>query len=602
MQDFRGKLVISTIILAIAFVGLVSRLWFLQVIKGDEYESFSIGNRIRIERVPAPRGRVLDRHGRELVVNRPSFDIYVLPKDVENIQSLSDNLSLILDVDGAKVRDKILQATRKNRFKAVLVAQDINRDQLAVIEARRSSLPGLIIEVNNLRQYPHGVLGASFLGYIGKVSEDELSANPELNWNGLVGKSGVEKTWENSLRGEDGYVQKVTDALGREVNSDLFRKDLINKNSVPGNDVVLSIDMDLQTAAEEALGEEFGAIVVVDVRNGDVLAMASRPTFDPADFVKGIDSKRWNELLNDKNYPLINRATQGLYAPGSVFKMVPLAAAIKEGVFDPNTTVHCPGSYRLGTHTYRCWKRGGHGTVNMRSALVHSCDVYFYRLAEKLGIDTFAKYMTAFGFGQPTGIGIEERVGVAPSREWKQERFKKPWYKGETIVSAIGQGYVSTSPLQIAMMTASIANGGTLLTPRLVVKEVAFSGEATVNNIPPRWHLPVDDNTLALIREAMVGVVNDPGGTGRGALLKDVRVAGKTGTAQVISLDSQTDAKKHMDHAWFTSYAPADKPEIAVTVVVEHGGKGGAVAAPLAKKIIEYYFNLKKERDADDNV
>ncbi len=602
MQDFRGKLVISTIILAIAFVGLVSRLWFLQVIKGDEYESFSIGNRIRIERVPAPRGRVLDRHGRELVVNRPSFDIYVLPKDVENIQSLSDNLSIILDVDGAKVRDKILQATRRNRFKAVLVAQDINRDQLAVIEARRSSLPGLIIEVNNLRQYPHGVLGASFLGYIGKVSEDELHANPELNWNGLVGKSGVEKTWEDSLRGEDGYVQKVTDALGREVNSDLFRKDLINKNSIPGKDVLLSIDMDLQTAAEEALGEEFGAIVVVDVRNGDVLAMASRPTFDPADFVKGIDSKRWNELLNDKNYPLINRATQGLYAPGSVFKMVPLAAAIKEGVFNPDTTINCPGSYRLGTHTYRCWKRGGHGTVNMRSALVHSCDVYFYRLAEKLGIDTFAKYMTAFGFGQPTGIGIEERVGVAPSREWKQERFKKPWYKGETIVSAIGQGYVSTTPLQIAMMTASIANGGTLLTPRLVVKEVAFSGEATVNNIPPRWHLPVDDGTLALIREAMVGVVNDPGGTGRGALLKDVRVAGKTGTAQVISLDSQTDAKKHMDHAWFTSYAPADKPEIAVTVVVEHGGKGGAVAAPLAKKIIEYYFKLKKERDADDNV
>ena len=602
MQDFKGKLVISTIILAIAFVALVSRLWFLQVIKGDEYESFSIGNRVRIERVPAPRGRVLDRHGRELVVNRPSFDIYVLPKDVENIQSLSDNLSLILDVDGTKVRDKILQATRRNRFKAVLVAQDINRDQLAVIEARRSSLPGLIIEVNNLRQYPHGVLGASFLGYIGKVSEEELSANPELNWNGLVGKSGVEKTWENSLRGEDGYVQKVTDALGREVNSDLFRKDLINKNSIPGNDVVLSIDMDLQTAAEEALGEEFGAIVVVDVRNGDVLAMASRPTFDPADFVKGIDAKRWSELLNDKNYPLINRATQGLYAPGSVFKMVPLAAAMKEGVFDPDTTVHCPGSYRLGTHTYRCWKRGGHGSVNMRSALVHSCDVYFYRLAEKLGIDTFAKYMTAFGFGQPTGIGIEERIGVAPSRQWKQERFKKPWYKGETIVSAIGQGYVSTTPLQVAMMTASIANGGTLLTPRLVVKEVAFSGEATVNNIPPRGHLPVDDRTLALIREAMTGVVNDPGGTGRGSRLKDIKVAGKTGTAQVISLDSQTDAKKHMDHAWFTSYAPADNPEIAVTVVVEHGGKGGAVAAPLAKKIIEYYFNLKKERDADDNV
>ncbi len=602
MQDFKGKLVISTIILCLAFVALVSRLWFLQVIKGDEFESFSVGNRVRIERVPAPRGRVLDRYGRELVVNRPSFDISVLPKDVEDIQALSDNLSLILDLESPKVREKILQATRKNRFKAVTIAQDINRDQLAVIEARRSSLPGLMIEVNNLRQYPHGVLGASFLGYIGKVSEAELDANPELNWNGLVGKSGVEKTWENSLRGEDGFVQKVTDALGREVHSDLFRKDLINKNSVPGKDVLLSIDLDLQTAAEDALGEEFGAIVVIDVRNGDVLAMASRPTFDPADFVKGIDAKKWAELLNDKNYPLVSRATQGLYAPGSVFKMVPLAAAMKEGVIDPDMRFNCPGSYRLGTHTYRCWKRGGHGSMNMRQALVHSCDVYFYKLAEKLGIDKFSKYMTAFGFGQPTGIGIEERVGVAPSREWKLQRFKKPWYKGETIVSAIGQGYVSVTPLQVAMMTAAIANGGTLLTPRLVIKEVAFSGETTVNTVPPHGRIPVEDSTLALIREAMTGVVNEPGGTGKGARLKDIEVAGKTGTAQVISLGSQTDAKKHMDHAWFTSFAPADKPEIAVSVVVEHGGKGGSVAAPLAKKIIEYYFDLKKERDADDNV
>ncbi|MGH7891627.1 MAG: penicillin-binding protein 2, partial [Thermodesulfobacteriota bacterium] len=418
MQDFRNRLVIATIILGIAFLGLVSRLWFLQVLKGDEFEAFSRDNRIRIERVPASRGRILDRYGRELVVNRPSFDVYVLPKDAGDVSALCVNLSRVLNEDPKKIEQKIQLASKKNRFKPVLLAQDINRDQLAYIEARRSSLPGLTIEVNNLRQYPHGVLGASFLGYIGKVSEAELLATPELSNNGLVGKTGVEKTWEGSLRGKDGFIQKVTDALGREVNSNLFLKDLVNRQSVPGNDVVMSIDIDLQKAAEDVLGEEFGAVIAVNVRNGEVLALASRPTFDPADFVKGIDSKTWSKLISDKNFPLVSRATQGLYAPGSVFKMVPGAAAMKEGVIHPDTLVHCPGYYRLGSHVYRCWKKGGHGWMNMREAIVQSCDVYFYRLAEKLGIDRMSRYMNFFGFGSPTGIGIEERAGIAPSREW----------------------------------------------------------------------------------------------------------------------------------------------------------------------------------------
>ena len=602
MQDFRNRLVIVTVILGIAFLGLVSRLWFLQVLKGDEFEAFSRDNRIRIERVPASRGRILDRYGRELVVNRPSFDVYVLPKDAGDVSALSVNLSRVLNEDPKKIEQKIKQATKKNRFKPVLLAQDIDRDQLAYIEARRSSLPGLTIEVNNLRQYPHGVLGASFLGYIGKVSEAELLATPELSNNGLVGKTGVEKTWEGSLRGKDGFIQRVTDALGREVNSNLFLKDLVNRRSVPGNDVVMSVDIDLQKAAEDALGEEFGAIIAVNVRNGEVLALASKPTFDPAEFVKGIDSKAWSKLISDKDFPLVSRATQGLYAPGSVFKMVPSAAAMTEGVIDPDTLVHCPGYYRVGSHVYRCWKRGGHGWMNMREAIVQSCDVYFYRLADKLGIDRMSRYMNFFGFGSPTGIGIEERAGITPSREWKLERFKKPWYKGETIVSGIGQGYVSVTPLQIAMMTAAIANDGTLLTPKLVIKEVAFSGQTRLNILPPRGELPVGKDTLALIRDAMTGVVNGPGGTGHGARIENITVAGKTGTAQVVSLDSQSTDRAHKDHAWFTSFAPAEAPEIAVTVLIEHGGKGGAVAAPIAKKIIETYFHLKKERKANDNV
>lgn len=602
MQDFRSRLVVATIILGAAFLMLLSRLWFLQVLKGEEFEVFSLDNRIRVERVPAPRGRILDRYGRELVVNRPSFDIYILPKDVDDIGSLSDNLSTMLNLEREQVRETIERASRNNRFKSVLIAQDIDRDRLAFIEARRTSLPGLVIEVNNLRQYPLGVLGASFLGYIGKVSEDELQRTPKLNSNALVGKTGVERGWESSLRGEDGFIQKVTDALGREVDSTPFQKDLMSKDSVPGKDVVLTIDIDLQRAAEEALGEESGAIVVVNAKNGEVLALASKPSFDPADFVKGIDSATWSELVNDKTFPLMNRATQGLYAPGSVFKMVPAAAAMKEGIVHPDDLAHCPGYYRLGTHIYRCWKRGGHGWMNMREAIVHSCDVYFYRLADKMGIDLFSQYMKYFGFGAPTGIGIEEASGVTPSREWKLEKFKKPWYRGETIVSAIGQGYVSVTPLQVAMMTAAVSNGGTLLQPRIVLREVSFGGEIEANPPVARGRVPVSKEVLSIVRDAMTGVVNDPGGTGRRARLPDVTVAGKTGTAQVVSLDSQSDDRAHRDHAWFTSFAPAEEPEIVVTVLVEHGGKGGAVAAPLAKKIIETYFSLKKEREANDNV
>jgi len=603
MQDFRNRLLIATVILGLAFLVLGSRLWYLQVLRGDEFAEFSLDNHIRVERIPAPRGRILDRYGKELVVNRTSFDVYVIPKDVNDIAHISHSLSQILNLDKNRIDNNIKSALIKRSFKPVLISKDINRDQLAFIEARRSSLPGVIIEINNLRQYPHGNLGAPFLGYIGKVSEAELKNNPKINNNDLVGKTGVEKGWEANLRGDDGYIQKVTDALGREVESTLFLEDLQNKKSMPGNDILLTIDIELQKAAEEVLGEESGAIVAVNVNSGEILALASKPSFNPADFIKGIDSKTWSDLVNDNSSPLLNRATQGLYAPGSVFKMVPSVAALNEGFIDPEEYVHCPGHYKVGGRTFRCWKRGGHGRVNLRSAIVKSCDVYFYKIAERIGIDDLSKYIRAFGFGSASGVGIEERAGISPSREWKLRRFNKPWYKGETIISAIGQGYVSVTPTQVAMMTSAVANGGTLLNPAIVKEIISYSGERKFKHTPiVSGKIPVEQEMLELIKDALVGVVNDPGGTGRGARIKDMTVAGKTGTAQVVSLDSQSDQKKHKDHAWFTSYAPAEDPEIAVTVLIEHGGKGGAVAAPIARKILEVYKTLKEEREADDNV
>ncbi len=603
MQDFRNRLLIVTVILGLAFLVLGSRLWYLQVLKGEEFEQFSMENHIRVERIPAPRGRILDRYGKELVINRISFDIYVIPKDVKDIPYLSNSLSQALNLDSQQIEENINSAIKKKSFKPVLITKDINRDQLAYIEARRSSLPGVIIEINNLRQYPHGDLGAFILGYIGKVNEAELKNNPKINNNDLVGKTGVEKGWEDSLRGKDGYKQTVTDALGREVVSDLFIEDLQNQKSMPGNDVFLTIDIELQKAAEEILGEESGAIVAVDVNSGQVLALASKPSFNPSDFIKGIDSETWAKLINDESSPLLNRATQGLYAPGSVFKMVPSVAALSEGFINENDHVYCPGYYKSGNTKFRCWKRGGHGSVNLRSAIVHSCDVYFYKIAEIMGINNLSKYMKAFGYGSKTGVGIEEREGIAPSREWKQKRYNKPWYKGETIVSSIGQGYVSVTPLQVSMMTAAVANQGKLLKPAIVKEIISYTGEEKFEHTPElAGHIPVKKEMLGLVREAMVGVVNDPGGTGRGARINNYTVAGKTGTAQVVSLDSQSDKRKHRDHAWFTSYAPAESPEIAVTVLIEHGGKGGAVAAPIAKKILERYKKLKEEREADDNV
>jgi penicillin-binding protein 2 len=594
MKEYRGRFLIATIVVVQAFFILIARMWYLQILRGEEFERFSLNNRIRLVRIPAPRGRIFDRKGRELVVNRASFDVYVTPSEVKNIEQLSTSLSNVLGINKDEIKDKIKKASVESRFKPALIARDINRNQLAFLEARKSSLQGLSIEANHVRKYPYGKLGAPFLGYVGKASQKELKLYTDITSNNIVGKSGIERAFDSYLRGEDGFIQKVTDALGREVKNNLFSKESIARNSVPGADIVLSIDLDIQKAAEEALGDRAGAVVVVDVRTGDILALVSHPTFNPADFTNGIDPLKWKELVNDPYHPLLNRATQGIYAPGSVFKIVTAAAGMQEGVITQTTSFYCPGRYKLGRRTFKCWKTQGHGWVNLEKAIVESCDVYFYYVAERLGIDRLAPYIKEFALGVKTGIDIEETSGIAPSEEWKLKLFKKPWYQGETTVTAIGQGYLSVTPLQVAVMTAAVANGGTILKPQLVKRILSPEGESIVEYQPIKIaHLPVSDKVLNTIKEALKGVVNNPNGTGRSAKSDKVVIAGKTGTAQVISLGKGTH-ERHQDHAWFTAYAPAEAPEIAVTVLVEHGGKGGAVAAPIAKEIIEAYMRLKE--------
>ncbi|MGH7889982.1 MAG: penicillin-binding protein 2, partial [Thermodesulfobacteriota bacterium] len=311
MREYKRNFLIVTIVLTQALIILVGRLWYLQIIRGEEYEKFSLNNRIRINKIAAPRGRILDRRGREIVANRPSFDVYVVPKDIKDLDFLTNTLSPILGIESSEIKDKINNAPQENRFKPSLVAQDINRDQLAYIEARKSSLPSVLVEVNHTRKYPQGKLGASFLGYLGRATEDELKSYPDVLGEDVVGKSGVEKSWEVYLQGKYGFIQKLTDALGREVKSSLFENDLKSRDSIPGNDIFLSIDLDLQRAAEEALGERAGAVVVMDVRSGELLALVSHPTFHPSDFIRGIEPKKWRELVEDDSFPLVNRATQG---------------------------------------------------------------------------------------------------------------------------------------------------------------------------------------------------------------------------------------------------------------------------------------------------
>jgi penicillin-binding protein 2 len=596
MKEYKNRLIIATVILIQAFLILAGRMWYMQILKGNEYEKFSRDNRVRVTRFPAPRGRILDRRARELVINRSSFDVYVFPNDIKEIDGISNSLSQALEIDAGEIKKEISEAHEANPFLPIVIAKDINRDQLAFIEARKIYLQGVFIQINHTREYPYGEIGAPFIGYLGMASKDDLIVHPNLLPGTLVGKNGVERSFDNYLLGKDGYKQKITDARGREVSWRLLERDLKSQDSFPGADVVLSIDIDLQKSAEESLGERAGAVVAVDVRTGEVLALVSHPTFNPEEFIDGMDSSEWNKLMSNSSAPLLDRATQGLYAPGSVFKIVTASAGLSEGIVDEQTRFYCPGSYTIGNRTFRCWKKGGHGRLNLHEAIVQSCDVYFYHVAEKLGIDRLAKYIQGFGFGGPTGIALNERTGIAPSREWKLNTLKNPWYMGETIVTSIGQGYLSVSPLQVALMTASIANGGILLKPQIVKKVTAPDGKVLLNITPEEnARIPVSEETISVIMKALKGVVNEPGGTGWASRMDNVEVAGKTGTAQVIALNSNSDKTSHKDHAWFTSYAPADNPEIAVTVIVEHGGGGGAVAAPIVRRILETYFKLKEE-------
>lgn len=591
-------------LVAVAFAIFGLRLFQLQVIEGEALRLRSERNRIRTVRLEAPRGRILDREGREIATTRASFSLQAIPAEVRRPEKTYAVLARLVDQEEDALRDRVGQPRGRRRFQAVDLVGDMGREQLARVESHRYALPGVTTDVRPRRLYVEGGLAPHLLGTLGQVREDQLAtrAFAEYRAGEVVGQSGTEARLEAHLRGRAGGRNVVIDVAGREVEV------LDEVEPQPGGDVVLTLDWDLQRTAREAFVLEdpgrpaAGAVVVLDPNLGDVLALVSSPGYDPNDFVGGIDSTTWRLLSKDRRQPLHDRVLSGQYPPGSTYKPMVAAAALEEDLIPPDHKVWCPGHWTLGRRTYRCWKRPGHGWVDLERALVESCDVFFYEIGRKLGIDRMAYFARGFGFGRRPGIGLpQEKAGLVPTTAWKLAKRGEPWIEGETISAAIGQGFNLTTPLQLAVATAALANGGRQVRPRYVLQRRDRDGRVIDETTPEdRGSTPIAIEHLNHVRDLLLGVTAAQQGTGRGARVEGLEVAGKTGTAQVVSLihtedlDEDEIRESHRDHAWFTAWAPAREPEVVVVVLVEHGGSGGATAAPIAGRILETWWKKKQ--------
>ena len=466
---------------------------------------------------------------------------------------------------------------------------------MAAVEAHQDDLPGAIVEPEHLRHYPYGGLASHQFGYIGKVSPSQRKKE-QSDIGMLTGQSGLEMIFDKLLRGVAGRRMIQVNASGRKV------KDLGNEEPRPGTDIYLTIDLDAQKAAEEGLGDRAGSVVAMDPNTGEILALASHPTYDPNLFPRGISPKDWVRLMNDPSHPMYNRAIQSVYPPGSTFKIIVALAGLDSGVIKPEDTVFCPGYLMSGRHSFRCWKRGGHGTVSLHRAIVESCDVYFYTMGERIGWDRVAEYARKLGYGSLTGIRLpDEKPGLIPTTEWKKKRTGEAWYPGETYINSIGQGFVLVSPIQACQAISLVANGGRFNRPMLLKQtRNRETGEVKVFSPEHTSSVMLDPKALQEVRSALAGVVNEPGGTAHGAATPLATVAGKTGTAQVIAqkVAGRKLEGKQQDHAWFVAYAPVENPKIAVAVMVEHGGHGGSAAAPIARKVIEEYLKNVERKTA----
>lgn len=572
------KVLIPAYLIVAVFFILIIRIWQLQILQGTEYRKLSEENRLRIVRVAAPRGIIYDRTGIPLVKNTPYYFVSVSPQnlDVLDISALAELLKMDRDV----LLEKIKNRPQQNLYEPIRLKEGLSAKEIALVEARRSDFPSLAVDVDVTRDYLFGNIGAHLIGYLGKPNEFQYSSPDfrDVPSNAFIGQWGVEKLYDRKLRGTSGERIIEMDALGRELR--LIKE----KSPIRGDDVKLAMDIKLQKEAEESFAEKTGALVAMKPDTGEILALVSKPSFDPNLFARGIKHRQWEELNQNKKLPLLNRSLQSQYPPGSTFKILTAIAAMEEGAIDVNTKVTCTGEIVYGRWHFGCWQKHGHGTLSLHRALVESCDVYFYDLGKRLGIDKIASYSRMFGLGKETGLRMaKERSGLIPDTKWKMEKRKQPWYLGETFNASIGQGYVATTPFQMAQMMSIVANGGYIYSPSLLMAD---------NKPAPLTKLNIRQETFDEVKKALSGVVNENGGTGWAAKSPMVNICGKTGTAQVIGMkrDSKYLPEMFRDHAWFVAFAPYEAPEIALSVMVEHGGHGGAAAAPIAKRAIETYM------------
>lgn len=598
--EFRYRTQLLLAAVSVIFVFLFCRLLFLQVIDGERYTYLSENNRVRLKKVPGTRGMVFDTRGQLMVDSRPSFDLLFVPEDAPDPKQTLSQLARYL----GRNEKELVEALQEDKFRApfqeIVLGKDVDWPTVVAVESHQLELPGVTLRTRPRRSYLESGMAAHLLGYLGEIGPRQLKLQKAKGYSmgDEIGQFGLERRWEEFLRGQSGGQQVEVDALGRRV------RVLHEVEDVPGYNVVLTIDKDVQQTAYEALQGKEGAIVALDVNSGAVLAMVSTPVFDPNVFARGVTAEEWRTLTTDRLHPLNNRAIQGQYPPGSTFKIVLTVAALEEGAVQPDTRLGCSGSMAFGNRVFRDWKKEGHGSVDLHRGIVQSCDVYFYQVGQRLGVDRIAKYARALGLGEKTGIDLDdEKGGLIPDSEWKKRRYGQPWFPGETPSISIGQGYVTVTPLQMANMLATVANGGTLYRPWFVRKVESLDGAVIREYRPEEIRtIPLKESTLQNLRTALADVVNSGEGTGGAAKSQIVQIAGKTGTAQVAEMKGATVKSENLaylvrDHAWFVSYAPAEKPEIAVVVLVEHGGHGGSAAAPMAKKVIEKYMSVHKETE-----
>jgi penicillin-binding protein 2 len=599
-HQFRVRLAVAGVVVVACFAVLLARLFHLQVLRHDHYQTLAENNRISLVPIVPNRGLILDRNGVVLAHNFFAYTLEITPSKVEDVERTIDALSHIIEITANDRKQFKKFRDQSHSFESIPLRTHLTEAEAARFAVQRFRFPGVEIRSRLFRHYPQGGLGAHLIGYIGRINDADLKAleaRGELSdYKGTdhIGKAGLEQSYEHVLHGTTGFQQVEIDADGHAV------RVLSSTAPVPGDNLILSIDSKLQDVAEKAFGNRRGALVALDPGNGEVLALVSMPTFDPNLFVDGIDPDNWKALNESPDKPLINRALKGLYPPGSTFKPFVAMAGLENGKREPPFSISDPGYFMLpGTsHRYRDWKPEGHGQVDIVRAIAVSCDTFFYGLALELGIDRLADFMSHFGFGKVTGVDIEgERGGLLPTPEWKYRRWKQKWYPGETVITGIGQGYTLVTIMQLAYATAMLANNGIAVRPHLVTG-IRESGSGSIKPVPIETteRIPFRPEHMALVKQGMLAVTQ-PGGTaasvGAGA---GYTIAAKTGTAQVIGIkqgekyDEKRVDERHRDHALFIAYAPADNPRIALAVIVENGGHGGSAAGPIARQVMDYYL------------